>query len=101
MELEYSNKVKKYRFNSKIYQARVYNAVGAGDDNKQLVYGPNIADWPKMQALKDNLLLKVVSVINDPVTTTDELIPSGETSLTPQASPAIQSATRARDISCK
>ncbi len=80
MELEYSNKVKKYRFNSKIYQARVYNAVGAGDDNKQLVYGPNIADWPKMQALKDNLLLKVVSVINDPVTTTDELIPSGETS---------------------
>ena len=80
MDMEYSNKVKKYRFNSKIYQARVYNAVGNGDTEKSLVYGPNIADWPKMQALKDNLLLKVVSVINDPVTTTDELIPSGETS---------------------
>ncbi len=80
MDMEYSNKVKKYRFNSKIYKARVFNAVGEGDYNKSLVYGPNIADWPKMQELKDNLLLKVVSVLNDPVTTTDELIPSGETS---------------------
>ena len=80
MDLEYSNKVKKYRFNSKIYQSRVFNAVGNGDKCKNLVYGPNIADWPKMQALKDDLLLKVVSVLNDPVTTTDELIPSGETS---------------------
>ena len=80
MDEEYSNKIKKYRFNSKIYQARVFNAVGAGDTKKSLVYGPNIADWPKMQPLKDDLLLKVVSVINDPVTTTDELIPSGETS---------------------
>ena len=80
MDLEYSNKIKKYRFNSKIYQARVFNGVKAGDGKKELVYGPNIADWPKMQALKDNLLLKVVSVLNDPVTTTDELIPSGETS---------------------
>ena len=80
MDLEYSNKIKKYRFNSKIYQARVFNGVKAGDSKKELVYGPNIADWPKMQALKDNLLLKVVSVLNDPVTTTDELIPSGETS---------------------
>lgn len=80
MDLAYSNKIKKYRFENKIYKARVYNAVGGGDVNKDLVYGPNIADWPKMQPLKDNLLLKVVSVINDPVTTTDELIPSGETS---------------------
>ncbi len=80
MEMEYSNKIKKYRFDNKIYKARVHNAVGNGDTSKELVYGPNIADWPKMQALKDNLLLKVVSVINDPVTTTDELIPSGETS---------------------
>ncbi len=80
MTLEYSNKIKKYRFENKIYKARVFNGVGKSDLNKSLVYGPNIADWPKMQALKDNLLLKVVSVINDPVTTTDELIPSGETS---------------------
>ncbi len=80
MDMEYKSKVKKYRFDNKIYRARVFDAVGAGDDKQSLVYGPNIADWPKMEALKDNLLLKVVSVINDPVTTTDELIPSGETS---------------------
>lgn len=80
MDMEYSNKIKKYRFDTKIYRARVFNAVKKGDNNAQLVYGPNIADWPKMEELKDNLLLKVVSVLNDPVTTTDELIPSGETS---------------------
>ncbi len=80
MDLEYSKKIKKYRFDTKIYRSRVYNAVGNGDSNKQLKYGPNIADWPEMEELKDNLLLKVVSVLNDPVTTTDELIPSGETS---------------------
>lgn len=80
MDMEYANKVKKYRFDNKIYKARVFNAVKNGDATKELVYGPNIADWPEMQALKDDLLLKVVSVINDPVTTTDELIPSGETS---------------------
>ncbi len=80
MEMEYKNKVKKYRFENKIYQARVFNGVGKSDVQTALVYGPNIADWPKMEALKDNLLLKVVSVLNDPVTTTDELIPSGETS---------------------
>lgn len=80
MDLEYSNKIKKYRFDNKIYRARVFDGVGNGDASKDLKYGPNIADWPKMEELKDNLLLKVVSVINDPVTTTDELIPSGETS---------------------
>ena len=80
MDMEYSNKFKKYNFNDKIYKARVFNAVKNGNMDSELVYGPNIADWPKMQALKDNLLLKVVSVLNDPVTTTDELIPSGETS---------------------
>ncbi|MBQ3493172.1 MAG: hydratase [Clostridia bacterium] len=80
MEIEYSNKIKKYRFNAKIYQARVFNGVQNADDKASLVYGPNIADWPKMDALKDNLLLKVVSVLQDAVTTTDELIPSGETS---------------------
>ena len=80
MDLEYSNKIKKYRFNSKIYQSRVYIGEGKADTSKQLKYGPNIADWPEMEELKDNLLLKVVSVLHDPVTTTDELIPSGETS---------------------
>ena len=80
MDMEYSSKIKKYRFNSSIYKARVYNGVGKGDTQTALKYGPNIADWPKMEELKDNLLLKVVSVLNDPVTTTDELIPSGETS---------------------
>ncbi len=78
MDMIYSNKVKKYRFNNKIYQNRVYK--GKANDKENLVYGPNIADWPNMPELKDNLLLKVVSVLNDPVTTTDELIPSGETS---------------------
>ena len=80
MDVEYSAKIKKYRFDDKIYKARVFNAVGKGDTEKPLVYGPNIADWPEIEGLKDNLLLKVVSVLHDPVTTTDELIPSGETS---------------------
>ncbi len=80
MDLEYSNKIKKYRFDNKIYKARVFNGGGKSNTDTALVYGPNIADWPKMQALKDNLLLKVVSVLQDAVTTTDELIPSGETS---------------------
>ncbi|MBQ3596935.1 MAG: hydratase [Clostridia bacterium] len=80
MDLEYSNKTKKYKFDDKIYRSRVFSAVGNGDNDKNLVYGPNIADWPKMEELKDDLLLKVVSVLQDPVTTTDELIPSGETS---------------------
>ena len=80
LDESYKNKVKKYKFDDKIYKARVFGAVGKGDKNSALVYGPNIADWPKMDALKDDLLLKVVSVLRDPVTTTDELIPSGETS---------------------
>ncbi len=80
MDYEYSNKVKKYRFDTKIYRARVLDNVKKGNKENALVYGPNIADWPKMEALKDDLLLKVVSVLHDPVTTTDELIPSGETS---------------------
>ena len=79
MDEAYSNKVKKYRFDNKIYRSRVFNST-QGNANEKLVYGPNIADWPEMEELKDNLLLKVVSVLNDPVTTTDELIPSGETS---------------------
>ncbi len=80
MDMEYLSKIKKYRFDNKIYKARVFNGTGKSNTDTALVYGPNIADWPKMQALKDNLLLKVVSVLQDAVTTTDELIPSGETS---------------------
>ena len=80
LDVNYKAKVKKYKFDDKIYKARVFGRNGKGDSNSELVYGPNIADWPKMEALKDDLLLKVVSVLKDAVTTTDELIPSGETS---------------------
>ncbi len=69
-----------YRFDRKIYDNRVYNGWGRPMPEEELVFGPNIADWPKMGPLTDNILLYVASVITDPVTTTDELIPSGETS---------------------
>ena len=70
----------KYFFDKSIYENRVYDGVGKADKNVEVKFGPNIKDWPAMTALTDNLLLKVASVIHDPVTTTDELIPSGETS---------------------
>jgi len=70
----------KYFFDGTIYENRVYNGVGKADPNVEIKFGPNIKDWPEMSALTDNLVLKVVSEIHDPVTTTDELIPSGETS---------------------
>ncbi len=70
----------KYYFDSSIYANRVFDSHGLADPNQEIKMGPNIKDWPKMVALTDNLLLKVVSEIHDPVTTTDELIPSGETS---------------------
>ena len=79
-EIDYTEKAKKYTFCDNIYKARVFDGVGKADPSAQLRYGPNIADWPKMQPLNENLLLKVASVLTDPVTTTDELIPSGETS---------------------
>ena len=69
-----------YFFDSKIYERRVFDSKGVADEKCELVLGPNIKDWPKMSALPENLVLKVVSEIHDPVTTTDELIPSGETS---------------------
>jgi aconitate hydratase len=69
-----------YHYDDAPYRARVYNGAGRPDKNAELVYGPNIADWPPMEALGENLLLKIISFITDPVTTTDELIPSGETS---------------------
>ena len=80
LDYNYNKRIKKYRFDGKIYENRVYHGVGNPDPAAQLVYGPNIADWPEQIALGKNLLMKVVSVLKDPVTTTDELIPSGETS---------------------
>lgn len=70
----------KYFFDSTIYDNRVYNGIGRPDSSVEIKFGPNIKDWPVMSALTDNMVLKVVSEIHDPVTTTDELIPSGETS---------------------
>ena len=70
----------KYFFDSTIYDNRVYNGVGNPKPETEIKFGPNIKDWPVMSALTDNMVLKVVSEIHDPVTTTDELIPSGETS---------------------
>ncbi len=70
----------KYYFDAKIYENRVYNGIGDPHPEVELVEGPNIKPWPEMTALTDDLMLKVVSEIHDPVTTTDELIPSGETS---------------------
>ncbi|MCR4685816.1 MAG: hydratase [Lachnospiraceae bacterium] len=70
----------KYHFDASIYANRVFDSKGKADPDTQIHFGPNIKDWPKMEALPENLVLKVVSEIHDPVTTTDELIPSGETS---------------------
>ncbi|RHT95241.1 hydratase [Clostridium sp. AM27-31LB] len=70
----------KYFFDSTIYENRVYNGVGKPDSSVEIKFGPNIKDWPAMSALTDDIVIKVVSEIHDPVTTTDELIPSGETS---------------------
>ncbi len=70
----------KYYFDSSIYENRVYNGVGKADPSVDIQFGPNIKDWPEQVALTDDILLQVVSEIHDPVTTTDELIPSGETS---------------------
>ena len=78
MDVEY--KGRKYHFDQKIYANRVFDSKGVADPSVEIKFGPNIKDWPEMPALPENLLLKVVSEIHDPVTTTDELIPSGETS---------------------
>ena len=68
-----------YEFNKQIYDNIVYNGYGKAQPDTEIIYGPSIKDWPKMEALTENLLLQVASVIRDEVTTTDELIPSGET----------------------
>ena len=77
----YSNP--KYYFDGTIYKNRVFDSKGVADPSVEIQFGPNIKDWPQMPALAENLILKVVSEIHDPVTTTDELIPSGETSSFP------------------
>ena len=78
MDREY--KAPKYHFDKSIYANRVFDSKGVADPSVEIQFGPNIKDWPAMSALPENLILKVVSEIHDPVTTTDELIPSGETS---------------------
>ena len=78
MDMEY--KAPKYHFDASIYANRVFDSKGVADPDVEIQFGPNIKDWPAMSALPENLVLKVVSEIHDPVTTTDELIPSGETS---------------------
>ena len=70
----------KYHFDANIYKNRVFDSKGVADESVEIQFGPNIKDWPAMGALPDNLVLRVVSEIHDPVPTTDELIPSGETS---------------------
>ncbi len=78
MDVNYSKP--KYFFDKTIYENRVFDSKGVADPSVEIQFGPNIKDWPAMSALPENMVLKVVSEIHDPVTTTDELIPSGETS---------------------
>ena len=79
-DVEASDLIPKYHFDKTIYDNRVFDSKGVADPSVEIQFGPNIKDWPEMSALPQNMLLKVVSEIHDPVTTTDELIPSGETS---------------------
>ncbi|MDD4772328.1 MAG: hydratase [Eubacteriales bacterium] len=79
-ELDIQYDIPEYVYDDSSYRGRVYRGFGRPDPHTEVRYGPNITDWPVMPALADNLLLNVASVLHDPVTTTDELIPSGETS---------------------
>ena len=79
-DVEASDFIPKYHFDKTIYDNRVFDSKGVADPSVEIKFGPNIKDWPQMSALPQNMVLKVVSEIHDPVTTTDELIPSGETS---------------------
>ena len=79
-DVDYDPTVPEYQYDASSYDTRVYQGFGKGDYDALLKFGPNIKDWPEIAPLGDNLLLKVASYITDPVTTTDELIPSGETS---------------------
>lgn len=77
---DYDDSIAKFEYDPSIYESRVYNGFGKADPSVELVYGPNITDIPDISPMKENVALKICSVIDDPVTTTDELIPSGETS---------------------
>ena len=80
LDVDYDNTIPPYTHDDSSYKSRVYNGYGKADISAPLRYGPNIADWPKIPALADNAIYRITAVIHDPVTTTDELIPSGETS---------------------
>ena len=79
-DVEYTPVHHEYHFDKEVYDNRLYYGFGKADPSVELVMGPNITDWPKMYNLTENLLVELAAVIHDPVTTTDELIPSGETS---------------------
>ncbi len=79
-DVDYTPTVREYHFDGGVYQKRVYNGFGKADPAAELRMGPNITDWPKVNPLAENLLVELAAVLHDPVTTTDELIPSGETS---------------------
>jgi aconitate hydratase len=78
--VDYDDAISAYAYSSALYEKKVYDGWGKAKLDTELVYGPNIADWPSMPSMQDNLLIRVDSFLTDPVTTTDELIPSGETS---------------------
>lgn len=79
-DIDYTTSHREYHFDRSVYEKRCYYGFGKANPDEELVLGPNITDWPKMYQLTDNLLVELAAVIHDPVTTTDELIPSGETS---------------------
>ena len=79
-DVDYTDDHKPYVFDGRIYEKRIYQGFGKADPSVELRYGPNIKDWPVMPAMSENMMLELAAVIHDPVTTTDELIPSGETS---------------------
>lgn len=79
-DIDYDDSIPAFDYDGRIYERRVYNGWNKAQADEELHYGPNIKDWPPVIALTDNILIKLAAVINDPVTTTDELIPSGETS---------------------
>ena len=79
-DIDYDYTPHEYHFDKSVYEKRLYYGFGKADPSVELIMGPNITDWPKQYALTENILLELAAVIHDPVTTTDELIPSGETS---------------------
>ena len=79
-DVAYEHEAHEYHYDRSVYEKRCYYGFGKADKDADLIFGPNITDWPKMYELADNLLVELAAVIHDPVTTTDELIPSGETS---------------------